>query len=40
MNFQQYTLVGSAVRSYLAYLSDEGLIEAVFDENKMLWKKV
>lgn len=40
MNFQQYTLVGSAVRSYLAYLSDEGLIEAVFDENKMLWKTI
>lgn len=40
MNFQQYTLVGSAARSYLAYLSDEGLIEAVFDENKMLWKTI
>lgn len=38
MDFTQYALVGSTLRSYLAYLSDEGRLEAVFEDNRLLWK--
>lgn len=37
MNFEQYVLVGSTVRSYLAWLKDTGRLEAVFDNNMLLW---
>ncbi len=37
MNYQQYVLVGSTVRSYLSYLKDSGQINAIFDNNKLLW---
>ena len=30
-------LVGSTVRSYLAYLLDQGRIAAAFDDNRLLW---
>lgn len=40
MDFNQYVLVGSTVRSYLAYLHDKGELEAVFDNNRLLWKTV
>ena len=36
MDFEQYVLVGSTVRSYLAWLSDRGLIQAVFDDGRLL----
>lgn len=39
MDFEQYVLVGSTVRSYLAWLKDNGRIEAVFEKNMLLWKK-
>ncbi|MDO4743122.1 MAG: MBL fold metallo-hydrolase [bacterium] len=38
MNPNQYVLVGSAIRSYLAYLYDEGKICFEFKENRMYWK--
>lgn len=38
MNFEQYVLVGSTVRSYLSWLKDSGKLEAVFENNMMLWK--
>ncbi len=38
MNFEQYVLVGSTVRSYLSWLKDAGRAEAEFDHNMLLWK--
>lgn len=37
MNFEQYVLVGSTVRSYLAWLKDTGRLDALFDNNMLLW---
>lgn len=37
LNFDQYVLVGSTVKSYLAWLMEEGKMEPVFEENRMLW---
>ena len=39
MNFEQYVLVGSTVRSYLAWLKDEGRLAALFEDNKLLWRR-
>lgn len=39
MNFEQYVLVGSTVRSYLAWLKDEGRLQAEFDNNLLLWRR-
>lgn len=39
MNFEQYVLIGSTVRSYLAWLRDEGKLEIRFDDNVMFWVK-
>lgn len=39
MNFEQYVLIGSTVRSYLAWLKDTGRLTAAFEENKLLWTK-
>lgn len=38
MDFNQYVLVGSTVKSYLAYLADEGRLEAFFEDNMLKWK--
>ena len=38
MTFEQYVLVGSTVRSYLAWLKDSGRIEAEFCGNMLLWR--
>lgn len=40
MTLQQNVLVGSTVKSYLAFLKDEGRAELFFEENRMLWKAV
>ena len=40
MNYQQYALVGSTVRSYLAYLKDIGRLDAVIEDNRLLWKSI
>lgn len=37
MNFEQYALVGSTVRSYLAWLKDTGRLTAQFHDNQLLW---
>ena len=39
MNFEQYVLVGSTVRSYLAWLKDTERLNAVFEKNQLLWKQ-
>ena len=38
MNFQQYVLVGSTVRSYLSWMKDAGRLEALFEDNLLLWR--
>lgn len=38
MNFEQYALVGSTVRSYLVWLKDVGRIEVEFTDNMVCWK--
>lgn len=40
MNFEQYVLVGSTVRSYLSWLKDTGKVEAVFEEGQLLWQTI
>lgn len=37
MTFQQHVLVGSTIRSYLAWLKDQGKIDIVFEECLMKW---
>ena len=39
MNFEQYALVGSTVRSYLSWLKDTGRINARFENNMLLWER-
>ncbi len=39
MNFEQYALVGSTVRSYLSWLKDTGRLTAVFKDNMLLWAR-
>lgn len=39
MNFEQYVLIGSTVRSYLAWLKDTGRLTAAFEQNKLLWTR-
>ncbi len=40
MNFEQYVLVGSTIRSYLTWLKDGGKISADFVDNMLLWRTV
>ena len=40
MSFEQYVLVGSSVRSYLAWLKDSGRMDVIFENGQMLWKAV
>lgn len=40
MSFEQYVLVGSTVRSYLAWLKDGGRLEGFFEDNMLLWQKI
>ena len=39
MNFEQYVLVGSTVRSYLAWLKDNGKVTVSFVDNQLLWSR-
>ena len=39
MNFEQYVLVGSTVRSYLSWLKDTGKLNAGFADNRLLWER-
>ena len=38
LNFEQYALLGSTVRSYLAYLRNAGRMRAEFVGNRLLWQ--
>lgn len=40
MNFEQYALVGSTVRSYLSWLKDTQKLETTFENNQLLWKQI
>ncbi|MPM19264.1 hypothetical protein SDC9_65685 [bioreactor metagenome] len=40
MDFNQYVLVGSTVRSYLSYLHDKGELAAEFSACRLLWRRV
>ncbi len=40
MNFEQYVLVGSTIRSYLAWLKDMGKMSVIFEDSMLLWKTV
>ncbi|MDR1910020.1 MAG: MBL fold metallo-hydrolase [Spirochaetaceae bacterium] len=40
MNFEQYVLTGSTVKSYLAWLRDSGKLDVEFRENMLLWRSV
>ena len=39
LTFEQYVLVGSTVKSYLAWLKDTGRLEVCFENNRLLWRK-
>ncbi len=40
MNFEQYVLVGSTIRSYLSWMRDGGRLEALFEDSRLLWRTV
>ncbi|MBF0578285.1 MBL fold metallo-hydrolase [Erysipelotrichaceae bacterium RD49] len=40
MNFEQYALVGSTVRSYLSWLQACGRIQAAFENNQLLYRTI
>ena len=40
MNFEQYVLVGSTVRSYFSWLKDTGKMKAEFQDSMLLWQRV
>lgn len=40
MNFEQYVLAGSTVRSYLSWLKDNEKISAFFEDNMLFWKRI
>ncbi len=39
MNFEQYVLVGSTVRSYLSWLKDNDRVSAGFKDNMLIWER-
>ena len=40
MTYEQYVLVGSTVRSYLAWLKDTGKLNGLFEKNMLLWQRI
>lgn len=40
MDYGQYVLVGSTIRSYLSYLYDTGKMEVFVENNYLLWKTI
>ena len=40
MNFEQYVLAGSTVRSYLSWLKDTGKLTTTFQDNMLLWQRI
>lgn len=39
MNFEQYVLAGSTIRSYLAWLKETDKLKALFENNMLLWQQ-
>jgi hypothetical protein len=39
MNWEQYVLVGSTIRSYLTWLKGTGRLIALFENNMLLWQQ-
>ena len=39
LTFEQYVLVGSTVKSYLAWLKHTGRLTAFFEDNRLLWRR-
>ena len=37
MNFEQYALVGSTVRSYLTWLKEQGRLQTAFEDHMLIW---
>jgi len=40
MDFEQYVLVGSTIRSYLSWMKDKGKINVSFYKNRLLWQQL
>ena len=40
MDYSQYVLIGSTIRSYLSYLVDQGKLECYVEDALLLWKTV
>ena len=40
MNFEQYALIGNALKSYLTWLKERGRVTASFAENRLLWERI
>ena len=40
MNFEQYALIGNALKSYLTWLKESGRVTASFAENRLLWERI
>ena len=40
LDYNQYVLVGSTIRSYLSYLHDQGKVSLEIADNRLLWKSV
>lgn len=39
LNVNQYVLLSSTIRSYLSYLYEEGRVECLYEDYRMLWSK-
>lgn len=39
LNWGQYVLIGSTIRGYLAYLLDRQVLQAHFEDNRLLWQR-
>lgn len=40
MDFNQYVLVGSTLRSYLSWMEGQGILSHSFEQNRLLWQRV
>ena len=40
MNFEQYVLVGSTIRSYLSWMKDTEKLDVVFQDSMLMWQGI
>ncbi len=40
MDYNQYVLIGSTVRSYLSYMLDNGIVDITFNNNRLYWNTI